>query len=75
LIIEALPICLVELFLHHIVLIHFFYKCKVINIRGELFISKMIVFCEGETEEQAFPILLKSILVEQLMRWQLILWE
>jgi putative ATP-dependent endonuclease of OLD family len=29
---------------------------EVINTRGELFFSKLIVFCEGETEEQAFPI-------------------
>ncbi|MFH1096889.1 MAG: AAA family ATPase [Candidatus Desantisbacteria bacterium] len=29
----------------------------VINTRGELFFSKIIVFAEGETEEQALPIL------------------
>lgn len=32
---------------------------EVINTRGELFFSKSIVFCEGETEEQAFPIFAK----------------
>lgn len=31
-------------------------KRQVINTRGELFFSKAIVYCEGETEEQAFPI-------------------
>lgn len=30
---------------------------QVINTRGEIFFSKVIVFCEGETEEQALPIL------------------
>ena len=30
---------------------------QVINTRGEIFFSKMIVFFEGETEEQALPIL------------------
>ncbi len=29
---------------------------QVINSRGEIFFSKVIVFFEGETEEQAFPI-------------------
>jgi len=29
---------------------------QVINTRGELFFSKAIVYCEGETEEQALPI-------------------
>lgn len=29
---------------------------EVINTRGELFFSKIIVLCEGETEEQALPI-------------------
>lgn len=31
-------------------------KRQVINTRGELFFSKVIVFFEGETEEQALPI-------------------
>ncbi|GBD86116.1 hypothetical protein BMS3Abin03_00025 [bacterium BMS3Abin03] len=31
-------------------------KRQVINTRGELFFSKVIIFCEGETEEQAMPI-------------------
>jgi len=31
-------------------------KRQVINSKGELFFSKLIVFCEGETEEQALPI-------------------
>lgn len=31
-------------------------KRQVINTRGELFFSKAIVYCEGETEEQALPI-------------------
>jgi len=30
---------------------------QVINTRGEIFFSKLLVFCEGETEEQALPIL------------------
>lgn len=29
---------------------------QVVNTRGELFFSKMIIFCEGETEEQGLPI-------------------
>lgn len=29
---------------------------QVSNTRGEIFFSKVIVFCEGETEEQALPI-------------------
>jgi putative ATP-dependent endonuclease of OLD family len=31
-------------------------KRNVINSRGEIFFSKLIVFFEGETEEQALPI-------------------
>ena len=31
-------------------------KRQVINTRGEIFFSKMIIFFEGETEEQALPI-------------------
>ena len=34
-------------------------KRQVINTRGELFFSKVIVFFEGETEEQALPIFAK----------------
>lgn len=33
---------------------------QVINTRGELYFSKAIIFCEGETEEQALPLLLKK---------------
>ncbi len=33
---------------------------QVINTRGELFFSKVIILCEGETEEQALPLLLKK---------------
>lgn len=33
---------------------------QVINTRGEIFFSKAIVFFEGETEEQALPILAKK---------------
>jgi len=33
---------------------------QVINTRGELFFSKMVILFEGETEEQALPILLKK---------------
>lgn len=33
---------------------------QVINTRGELYFSKVIILCEGETEEQAFPLLLKK---------------
>lgn len=29
---------------------------QVVNIRGEMFFSKMFVFCEGDTEELALPI-------------------
>jgi putative ATP-dependent endonuclease of OLD family len=32
-------------------------KRQVINTRGEIFFSKLIIFFEGETEEQALPIL------------------
>jgi putative ATP-dependent endonuclease of the OLD family len=35
---------------------------QVINTRGELFFSKVIVFFEGETEEQALPIFAKHFL-------------
>ena len=31
-------------------------KRQVVNTRGEIFFSKMIVFFEGETEEQALPV-------------------
>lgn len=33
---------------------------QVINTRGEIFFSKMIVFFEGETEEQALPVFAKK---------------
>ena len=33
---------------------------QVINTRGEIYFSKMIIFVEGETEEQALPILAKK---------------
>ncbi|MFT7157155.1 MAG: putative ATP-dependent endonuclease of OLD family [Parvicella sp.] len=33
---------------------------QVINTRGELYFSKVIILCEGETEEQALPLLLKK---------------
>ena len=33
---------------------------QVINTRGELYFAKVIILCEGETEEQALPILLKK---------------
>lgn len=33
---------------------------QVINTRGELFFSKLVILFEGETEEQALPILLKK---------------
>jgi putative ATP-dependent endonuclease of OLD family len=32
----------------------------VVNTRGELFFSKAILLCEGETEEQALPLLIKK---------------
>jgi putative ATP-dependent endonuclease of the OLD family len=32
----------------------------VINTRGELYFSKVIILCEGETEEQAIPLLIKK---------------
>lgn len=32
----------------------------VINTRGELYFSKVIILCEGETEEQALPLLIKK---------------
>ncbi|MDD5090737.1 MAG: AAA family ATPase [Candidatus Wallbacteria bacterium] len=33
---------------------------EVINTRGELFFSKLIILCEGETEEQALPVFFKD---------------
>lgn len=33
---------------------------QVINTRGELYFSKAIILCEGETEEQALPLLIKN---------------
>jgi putative ATP-dependent endonuclease of OLD family len=33
---------------------------QVINTRGELYFAKVIILCEGETEEQALPILIKK---------------
>ncbi|RAR59797.1 putative ATP-dependent endonuclease of OLD family [Onishia taeanensis] len=33
---------------------------QVINTRGEMFFSKLLVFAEGETEEQALPIFFKK---------------
>jgi putative ATP-dependent endonuclease of OLD family len=33
---------------------------QVVNTRGELYFSKVIILCEGETEEQALPLLLKK---------------
>lgn len=33
---------------------------QVINTRGELFFAKVLILCEGETEEQALPLLLKK---------------
>ncbi len=33
---------------------------QVINTRGELYFSKVIILCEGETEEQALPLLVKK---------------
>lgn len=35
-------------------------KRQVINTRGELFFSKVVVLCEGETEEQALPLLIEK---------------
>lgn len=32
----------------------------VVNTRGELFFSKAIILCEGETEEQSLPLLIKK---------------
>jgi len=33
---------------------------QVINTRGELYFSKVLILCEGETEEQAMPLLIKK---------------
>jgi putative ATP-dependent endonuclease of OLD family len=33
---------------------------QVVNTRGELFFSKAIILCEGETEEQTLPLLIKK---------------
>lgn len=33
---------------------------QVVNTRGELYFSKAIILCEGETEEQAMPLLIKK---------------
>jgi len=35
-------------------------KRQVVNTRGELFFSKVVVLCEGETEEQSLPLLLEK---------------
>src|SRR5699024_2251157 len=35
-------------------------KRHVVNTRGELYFSKVIILCEGETEEQAMPLLIKK---------------
>ncbi len=35
-------------------------KRQVINTRGELFFSKAVILCEGETEEQALPLLIEK---------------
>lgn len=35
-------------------------KRQVINTRGELFFSKVVILCEGETEEQALPLLIEK---------------
>lgn len=37
-------------------------KRQVINTRGEIYFSKLLILFEGETEEQALPILFKSYL-------------
>ena len=37
-------------------------KRQVINTRGELFFSKVVILCEGETEEQALPLLIEKAL-------------
>lgn len=42
-------------------------KRQVINTRGELFFSKAIVFFEGETEEQALPILAEHFFKKSLV--------
>ncbi|APU96327.1 hypothetical protein BV902_08190 [Sphingobacterium sp. B29] len=33
---------------------------QVINTRGELYFSKVVILCEGETEEQTLPLLIKK---------------
>lgn len=33
---------------------------QVINTRGELFFSKVVILCEGETEEQSLPLLIEK---------------
>lgn len=33
---------------------------QVINTRGELFFSKVVILCEGETEEQSLPMLIEK---------------
>lgn len=35
---------------------------QVVSSRGELFFSKLIILCEGETEEQALPLLIEKAL-------------
>lgn len=35
-------------------------KRQVINTRGELFFSKVVILCEGETEEQSLPLLIEK---------------
>lgn len=35
-------------------------KRQVVNTRGELFFSKVVILCEGETEEQSLPLLIEK---------------
>lgn len=35
-------------------------KRQVVNTRGELFFSKAVILCEGETEEQSLPLLIEK---------------
>ncbi|WP_274476130.1 AAA family ATPase [Mangrovimonas aestuarii] len=40
---------------------------QVINTRGELYFSKVIILCEGETEEQALPLLFKKWFLKNIV--------
>lgn len=40
---------------------------EVLNTRGDIFFSKVIILCEGETEEQALPILMEKYFTKSIV--------